>query len=38
MWKFYLQVFAAMFRARNIQLWQVVMSPRGVRGGYTSLR
>jgi cyclopropane-fatty-acyl-phospholipid synthase len=38
MWKFYLQVFAAMFRARNLQLWQVVMSPKGVRGGYTSLR
>lgn len=34
MWKFYLQVFAAMFRARNIQLWQVVLSPQGVRGGY----
>ncbi len=34
MWKFYLQVFAAMFRVRNIQLWQVVLSPDGVRGGY----
>jgi cyclopropane-fatty-acyl-phospholipid synthase len=34
MWKFYLQVFAAMFRARNIQLWQVVLSPNGLPGGY----
>jgi cyclopropane-fatty-acyl-phospholipid synthase len=34
MWRFYLQVFAAMFRARNIHLWQVVLSPDGVRGGY----
>jgi cyclopropane-fatty-acyl-phospholipid synthase len=34
MWKFYLQVSAAMFRARNIQLWQVMLSPRGIRGGY----
>jgi len=34
MWRFYLQVFAAMFRARNIHLWQLVLSPDGVRGGY----
>jgi cyclopropane-fatty-acyl-phospholipid synthase len=34
MWRFYLQVFAAMFRARNIHLWQLVLSPSGVRGGY----
>jgi cyclopropane-fatty-acyl-phospholipid synthase len=38
MWRFYLQAFAAMFRARNIQLWQIVLSPEGVRGGYESLR
>lgn len=38
MWRFYLLVFAAMFRARYINLWQVVLSPRGVRGGYSSLR
>jgi len=37
MWRFYLQVFAAMFRARNINLWQVVLSPRGVRGGYSRI-
>ena len=34
MWRFYLQVFAAMFRARNMHLWQLVLSPGGVRGGY----
>ena len=34
MWRFYLMVFAAMFRARNIHLWQLVLSPGGVRGGY----
>lgn len=37
MWRFYLHVFAAMFRARNIQLWQVVLSPEGMRGGYRRL-
>jgi cyclopropane-fatty-acyl-phospholipid synthase len=34
MWRFYLHVFAAMFRARNIHLWQVVLSPDGRPGGY----
>jgi cyclopropane-fatty-acyl-phospholipid synthase len=38
MWRFYLQVFAATFRARNIQLWQIVYSPDGVKGGYESIR
>ena len=38
MWRYYLSVFAALFRARNISLWQVVLSPRGVPGGYTSIR
>lgn len=38
MWRYYLNVFAALFRARNISLWQVVLSPRGVPGGYASLR
>ena len=27
MWRFHLHVFAAMFRARNIQLWQLVLRP-----------
>jgi cyclopropane-fatty-acyl-phospholipid synthase len=28
MWKYYLLSYAASFRARNIQAWQVVLSPR----------
>jgi cyclopropane-fatty-acyl-phospholipid synthase len=38
MWRYYLSVFAALFRAREIVLWQVVLSPRGVPGGYQSVR
>lgn len=38
MWRFYLLSSAALFRARSIQLWQVVYSPRGVPGGYRSIR
>ena len=34
MWRYYLLSCAAAFRARSIQLWQVVLSPDGVRGGY----
>ena len=34
MWRYYLSVFAALFRARQINLWQIVLSPRGVAGGY----
>ncbi|MFO7581643.1 MAG: cyclopropane fatty acyl phospholipid synthase [Guyparkeria sp.] len=34
MWKYYLQSCAGGFRAREIQLWQFVLSPTGVRGGY----
>jgi len=38
MWKYYLLSCAAAFRARDIQLWQVVLSKRGVPGGYESVR
>jgi len=38
MWRFYLSASAAAFRARRDQLWQLVMSPRGVRGGYRAPR
>ncbi|HEX4103983.1 MAG TPA: cyclopropane fatty acyl phospholipid synthase [Candidatus Paceibacterota bacterium] len=38
MWKFYLMVTAGSFRARDIQLWQVVLSKKGVSGGYLSVR
>ncbi|OGZ01862.1 MAG: cyclopropane-fatty-acyl-phospholipid synthase [Candidatus Liptonbacteria bacterium RIFCSPLOWO2_01_FULL_56_20] len=38
MWKFYLLSCAAAFRARRIQLWQIVLSKRGIPGGYMSIR
>lgn len=38
MWRFYLSSCAASFRARKNQLWQVVMSPNGVPGGYIAPR
>lgn len=38
MWKFYLLSCAGSFRCRYNQLWQLVLSPHGVKGGYTSLR
>ncbi len=38
MWRYYLLQSAGLFRAREAQLWQVVLSGRGVRGGYVSLR
>ena len=34
MWKYYLLACAASFRVRRHQVWQVVLSPKGVRGGY----
>ena len=34
MWKFYLQACAGAFRARNLQLWQFVLSKNGVPGVY----
>jgi cyclopropane-fatty-acyl-phospholipid synthase len=33
-WKYYLLSCAGGFRARKYQLWQFVLSPRGVTGGY----
>jgi len=38
MWRYYLNSFAALFRARGVALWQVVLSPNGVAGGYRSIR
>jgi cyclopropane-fatty-acyl-phospholipid synthase len=38
MWKYYLLTCAGAFRARNIQLWQVVLAKNGVIGGYDSIR
>ncbi len=38
MWKYYLLSCAGLFRSRSIQLWQVVLSKKGVPGGYSSVR
>ena len=38
MWQYYLLSCAGAFRARNLQLWQFVLSPSGVAGGYQSAR
>jgi len=34
MWSYYLRACAGTFRARTTQLWQIVLSPEGVQGGY----
>ncbi|QEI12602.1 cyclopropane fatty acyl phospholipid synthase [Cellvibrio japonicus] len=34
MWRFYLLLCAGSFRARDNQLWQWVLAPKGVDGGY----
>jgi cyclopropane-fatty-acyl-phospholipid synthase len=38
MWRYYLSSAAAGFRIRQSQLWQLVLSPHGVRGGYLAPR
>lgn len=38
MWTYYLLSCAGAFRARKMQLWQVVLSKKGVPGGYHSVR
>lgn len=38
MWKYYLLACAGSFRSRQNQLWQLVLSKNGVRGGYESIR
>jgi cyclopropane-fatty-acyl-phospholipid synthase len=38
MWKYYLLSCAGVARAREMQLWQIVLSKGGVPGGYTSVR
>lgn len=38
MWKYYLLSCAGTFRARCSQVWQIVMSKKGVPGGYHSIR
>jgi cyclopropane-fatty-acyl-phospholipid synthase len=34
MWRYYLLSCAGTFRARDNQLWQLVLSPGGQAGGY----
>ncbi|MFH1611637.1 MAG: cyclopropane fatty acyl phospholipid synthase [Patescibacteria group bacterium] len=38
MWKYYLLSCAGSFRCRQNQLWQIVLSKDGVKGGYRSIR
>lgn len=38
MWRYYLLSCAGAFHARDCQLWQIVLSPQGVKGGYRSIR
>jgi cyclopropane-fatty-acyl-phospholipid synthase len=38
MWHFWLMASAANFRTRKTQLWQIVLSPKGVPGGYRAVR
>jgi cyclopropane-fatty-acyl-phospholipid synthase len=38
LWKYYLLSCAGAFRARSNQLWQIVLSPRGIVGGYKPIR
>jgi cyclopropane-fatty-acyl-phospholipid synthase len=33
-WRYYLLTFAGVFRARGLQLWQLVLAPHGRPGGY----
>lgn len=37
-WKCYLLTCAGLFRARETQLWQIVLSPEGLAGRYESIR
>lgn len=38
MWRYYLLSCAGSFRARHIQLWQIVLTPRGMLGGFPAVR
>jgi cyclopropane-fatty-acyl-phospholipid synthase len=38
MWRYYLTVSAASFRVRRNQLWQILLSPHGLPGGYPEVR
>lgn len=38
MWSYYLKTYAGSFRSRGTELWQIVLSPKGVMGGYEAIR
>jgi len=38
MWRYYLLVSAGSFRARSNQVWQILLSPRGIAGGVAAQR
>ncbi len=38
MWKYYLLSCAGTFRSRCLQVWQIVLSKKGMPGGYTPVR
>ena len=38
MWQYYLLSCAGSFRARDVELWQLVLSKKGLVGGYQSIR
>ena|SRR5579872_4433152 len=38
MWRYYLLSCAGLFRARHAQLWQIVFSKQGLKGGYQTPR
>jgi cyclopropane-fatty-acyl-phospholipid synthase len=38
MWQYYLMSSAGSFRSRTNQLWQILLSPSGLPGGWTSVR
>ncbi|MBU1744023.1 MAG: class I SAM-dependent methyltransferase [Proteobacteria bacterium] len=38
LWKHYLPYCAGSFRARHVQLWQIVFSKHGITGGYETIR
>ncbi|MEK7108808.1 MAG: cyclopropane fatty acyl phospholipid synthase [Patescibacteria group bacterium] len=38
MWKYYLLSVAGAFRGRQMELWQVVLTKKGIVGGYKSVR
>jgi cyclopropane-fatty-acyl-phospholipid synthase len=38
MWEFFLLSSAGAFRARRNQVWQIVLSPKGIPGGYEPVR